>query len=227
MSASSSKLVRLPAASFCDYGMMPMLVGHEDAVIMDDSDAFFCLELTAPNHDPERDSWLAELPDGSAVGWAYVDNPTRSTVDNVEVYARPEYHSLYKPLLDRALARATERDAVILRAGTITAETDYIQTLLEAGFSFVRRHARMRIKLDDNRQPNFVVVSLSDPLVFRCPMLFMEDVGTASNAGAVSVLPGSGAGLTSTGGRLFTQASPGVPGTPETFDQFGGLEVVF
>ena len=55
----------------------------------------------------------------------------------------------------------------------------------------------------------------------------MEDVGTAANAGAVSVLPGSGAGLTSTGGRLFTQASPGVPGTPETFDLFGGLEVVF
>jgi len=55
----------------------------------------------------------------------------------------------------------------------------------------------------------------------------MEDVGTAFNAGAVSVLPGSGAGLTSTGGRLFTQASSGVPGTPETFDQFGGLEIVF
>jgi hypothetical protein len=55
----------------------------------------------------------------------------------------------------------------------------------------------------------------------------MEDVGTAANAGAISVLPGSGAGLTGTGGRLFTQASPGVPGNPETFDLFGGLEVVF
>ena len=55
----------------------------------------------------------------------------------------------------------------------------------------------------------------------------MEDVGTVSNAGALSLLPGSGAGLTSTGGRLFTQASPGIPGIPETFDLFGGLEVVF
>jgi hypothetical protein len=55
----------------------------------------------------------------------------------------------------------------------------------------------------------------------------MEDVGTVANAGALSLLPGSGAGLTSTGGRLFTQASPGIPGTPETFDLFGGLEVVF
>ena len=109
--------------------------------------------LTAPNHDPDRDSWLAELPDGTVVGWAYLDNPTRSTVDNVEVYARPEYHSLYKPLLETALERAAERGAQIVRAGTITAETDYIQTLREAGFSFVRRHARMRIKLDGNRPP--------------------------------------------------------------------------
>jgi FG-GAP repeat len=55
----------------------------------------------------------------------------------------------------------------------------------------------------------------------------LEDVGTVSQAGAVSVLPGSAGGLTSTGGRLFTQNSPGVPGTAETFDLFGGLEIVF
>ena len=52
-------------------------------------------------------------------------------------------------------------------------------------------------------------------------------VGMVSQAGAVSVLQGSGAGLASTGGRLFTQNSPGVPGTAETFDLFGGLEIVF
>ena len=55
----------------------------------------------------------------------------------------------------------------------------------------------------------------------------LEDVGMVSQAGAVSVLQGSGAGLASTGGRLFTQNSSGVPGTAETFDQFGGLEIVF
>lgn len=38
---------------------------------------------------------------------------------------------------------------------------------------------RVHVKLDAERQPNFVVVSLSDPLLYRCPMLFMEDVGTA------------------------------------------------
>jgi hypothetical protein len=63
-----------------------------------------------------------------------------------------------------------------------------------------------------------------DELAAAAPM---EDVGTAINAGALSLLPGSGSGPTATGGRLFTQASPGIPGTPETFDLFGGLEVVF
>ena len=36
----------------------------------------------------------------------------------------------------------------------------------------------VHVKVDANRQPNFVVVPLSDPLLFRCPILFMEDVGT-------------------------------------------------
>ena len=38
-----------------------------------------------------------------------------------------------------------------------------------------------------------------------------ENVGSAFNAGAVSA-----------SGRLFTQNSPGVPGTAEDFDSFGG-----
>ncbi len=38
---------------------------------------------------------------------------------------------------------------------------------------------RMHVKLNENRQPNYSVVSLTDPLLFKCPMLFMEDVGTA------------------------------------------------
>jgi hypothetical protein len=55
----------------------------------------------------------------------------------------------------------------------------------------------------------------------------LEDVGTVQQAGAVSVVPGAAGGLTATGGRLFTQNSPGLPGTAETFDLFGGLEIVF
>ena len=35
------------------------------------------------------------------------------------------------------------------------------------------------VKLDVEHQPNTVVVRLTDPLLYRCPILFMEDVGTA------------------------------------------------
>jgi hypothetical protein len=41
-------------------------------------------------------------------------------------------------------------------------------------------------------------------------------------AGAVSALYGSAAGLSTAGGQLFTQNSPGVPGNAETGDAFGG-----
>jgi hypothetical protein len=50
-----------------------------------------------------------------------------------------------------------------------------------------------------------------------------ETVGSAFAAGAVSVLPGSAGGLTATGGQLFTQNSPGVPGVAEAFDLLGGV----
>jgi hypothetical protein len=49
-----------------------------------------------------------------------------------------------------------------------------------------------------------------------------EDIGRALfNAGAVSTLYGSAGGLSTAGGQLFTQDSPGVPGTAEVGDEFG------
>jgi hypothetical protein len=42
-----------------------------------------------------------------------------------------------------------------------------------------------------------------------------EDVGTAENAGAINVLPGSAEGLTATGSQLLTRNRPGVPGSAE------------
>jgi FG-GAP repeat len=48
-----------------------------------------------------------------------------------------------------------------------------------------------------------------------------EDVAGADDAGAVSVLYGSAGGLTTAGGQLFTQNSPGVPGGAEDDDLFG------
>jgi len=35
------------------------------------------------------------------------------------------------------------------------------------------------VKKDPDQQPDHVVVRLTDPLLFKCPMLFMEDIGTA------------------------------------------------
>ena len=48
-----------------------------------------------------------------------------------------------------------------------------------------------------------------------------EKVSAFGAAGAVSVLYGSAGGLTTTGGQLFTQDTPGVPGSPELLDTFG------
>jgi FG-GAP-like repeat/FG-GAP repeat len=45
--------------------------------------------------------------------------------------------------------------------------------------------------------------------------------GVPDRGGAVNVLPGSAAGLTGSGSRLFTQDSPGVPGVAESGDNFG------
>jgi len=48
-----------------------------------------------------------------------------------------------------------------------------------------------------------------------------EDVGTAADAGAVSVLYGSAGGLTGTGSQQFRQGAGGVGGTAEPDDRFG------
>ncbi len=38
---------------------------------------------------------------------------------------------------------------------------------------------RVPVKFGPNRQPDHLVVGLTDPLLFRCPMLFIEDTGGA------------------------------------------------
>lgn len=48
-----------------------------------------------------------------------------------------------------------------------------------------------------------------------------EATGSRKATGAVTVLHGSARGLTGTGAKTFTQDTAGVPGTGETFDQFG------
>ncbi|MBE8476040.1 FG-GAP repeat protein [Streptomyces sp. 3R004] len=48
-----------------------------------------------------------------------------------------------------------------------------------------------------------------------------EDVGTAANAGSVTLLHGGPSGITASGARAFTQNSTSVPGTAERSDAFG------
>ncbi|WP_419996708.1 hypothetical protein [Streptomyces boninensis] len=49
-----------------------------------------------------------------------------------------------------------------------------------------------------------------------------EDVGTVADAGAVVLLKGSAAGITTTGAKALDQDSAGVPGVGEAGDRFGG-----
>ena len=107
--------------------------------------------LTAANHDPARDSWLAMDAAGEPVAWGYLDNPSHADRDNVEVYAKPAAgEPAYRPLLDLAITRVAQRaleagyPAVTLRAGAIATEAAYVDALRDKGFVFVKRHARMR-----------------------------------------------------------------------------------
>jgi mycothiol synthase len=110
--------------------------------------------LTATNHDPSRDSWLAADDSGETVAWAYLDNPHRTTRDNIEIYVVPDRgEGAFGPLLDLAVTRVAERardsghPEVTLWAGAIATEQAYLDALRAAGFHFRRRHARMRREL--------------------------------------------------------------------------------
>src|SRR5688572_15842023 len=112
--------------------------------------------LTAPYFDPARDSWLVLAPDGSVVGWAYLENPNGGDREFVEVYTHPQIgRPAAGPLLALLLARVAERAAefghpsITVRGGAIPSEEDYIGTLRAAEFTFVKRYARMRRSLAD------------------------------------------------------------------------------
>ncbi|WP_330306042.1 MULTISPECIES: FG-GAP repeat protein [unclassified Streptomyces] len=48
-----------------------------------------------------------------------------------------------------------------------------------------------------------------------------EDIGSAEDTGATVLMNGSSSGVSRTGGRTFSQATTGVPGTAESMDYFG------
>jgi mycothiol synthase len=130
--------------------------------------------LRAPNLDPERDSWLAVDAGGRVVGWAYIDNPLRSTRELFDNYVHPEYGAAaHGPLLDLVVARIAERAAerglpsLTARGGAIASEQRYLALLRAAGFEFIKRYARMRIELTGSERPpevpEGVLIRLVDP----------------------------------------------------------------
>ncbi|MFF5496155.1 FG-GAP repeat protein [Streptomyces aquilus] len=48
-----------------------------------------------------------------------------------------------------------------------------------------------------------------------------ETIGSAKHAGTVTILRGSATGLTGTGAKSYSQNTTNVPGTAESYDQFG------
>jgi len=107
--------------------------------------------LGAPNHDSQRDSWVALDDTGRIVGWAYIDNPSRSQRDLFDAYVHPAYGRPAHPrllelVLTRIAQRATEFGYPYLtaRGGAIASEESYVGLLRAAGFDFRKRYARMR-----------------------------------------------------------------------------------
>ncbi|MFI5496472.1 GNAT family N-acetyltransferase [Actinoplanes sp. NPDC051859] len=111
--------------------------------------------LTGPHTDMARDCWLAYDADGAIAGWAYPHNPTGGERDFLEVYVWPERGvPAQRPLLALLLTRAAERArefghaTYTVRAGAIPTEQPWIEALTDAGFDFLKQHARMSMSLD-------------------------------------------------------------------------------
>ncbi|MEV4636236.1 GNAT family N-acetyltransferase [Actinoplanes sp. NPDC049548] len=125
-------------------------VGEPDFTVEDVREA-----LTGPNTDMTRDCWVALDADGAIVGWAYPHNANREARDFLEVYVWPERGvPAQRPLLELLLARAAERGAEFghetytVRAGAIPTEKPWIRALTDAGFTFLKQHARMTMSLE-------------------------------------------------------------------------------
>ncbi len=107
--------------------------------------------LAAPNHDPKKDSWVVLDETQRIVGWAYIDNPSRSRRDNFDAYVHPERgRPAHQRLLDLVVARIAERatefgfPSLTARGGAVASEESYVALLRSAGFEFIKRYARMR-----------------------------------------------------------------------------------
>ncbi|TDD81519.1 GNAT family N-acetyltransferase [Actinomadura rubrisoli] len=105
--------------------------------------------LTAPGHDPSKDSWIAARPDGGVIAWGFIESTTGDHA-LIDVYAHPDGgRPAQAPLLRLALARMAERvresglAEITVRTGAIASEEHWIGLLKASGFAFVKRYARM------------------------------------------------------------------------------------
>jgi mycothiol synthase len=111
--------------------------------------------LTAPNTNMAEDCWITLDENGTIVGWAYPDNTTGGPREFIEIYVWPgRGEPALRRLLELMLARVAERaahfghDPYAVRAGAVPTETAWITTLTDAGFTFIKQHARMKMSLD-------------------------------------------------------------------------------
>jgi ribosomal protein S18 acetylase RimI-like enzyme len=116
--------------------------------------------LTAPNFNPELDSWLAFDADGRLLGWAYISNHSGGSREFIDVFVHPQYGQpvqaeLFRLALERVPHRARElgHAEVTVRAAAIASERDWIGVIEEAGFGFLKRYARMARELGDADVP--------------------------------------------------------------------------
>ncbi|MGC5332973.1 GNAT family N-acetyltransferase [Micromonospora sp. DT62] len=110
--------------------------------------------LTAPNVDPERDSWVVTDPEGALVAWAILQNETGAGREFVDVFVDPDRGAEVRgPLLarqlDRVAARAAERGLAALTARCPACEPErrWAAELTDAGFDLVKRYQLLRRSL--------------------------------------------------------------------------------
>lgn len=144
-SARRPTLDDIPAILAVVHASDTFAVGYPD---FDDEDVRSA--LTAPFVDPARDSWLVTDPDGTAVAWSILANPSGVGREWVDVLVDPDRGAdLRAPLLARLLERVAERaaerglPALTARTGVYAPETRWAGELAEAGFTRIKRYIRM------------------------------------------------------------------------------------
>jgi ribosomal protein S18 acetylase RimI-like enzyme len=89
---------------------------------------------------------VAEGPGGTILGWTFID-PGAGQRDWLDLYVHPATgEAARRPLLEAGLRCAKGRGKE-LRAGAVLTEAAWIAALEEAGFTFLKQHARMTIDL--------------------------------------------------------------------------------